>query len=93
MRKRNWSAQAVPAGVLGPGQADEQQLVRVLDRLVGVVALGVGADEPAHLGVGLGQVAASRRSWARTQRARKWSGFSLMAASASFDASSHSPVW
>ena len=44
--------EVVPAGVLGPGLGDEQQRVRVLNRLAGAIACGVSADEPAKLGVG-----------------------------------------
>ena len=50
--------EVVPAGVLAAGQADEQELVGVLDVVVLVAAVGVGADEPAELGVGLLEVAA-----------------------------------
>ncbi len=53
--------QVVHAGVLGPGQADQQQLIGVLDVVVGVAAFGVGADKPALLGIGFLEVAPALR--------------------------------
>ena len=46
----------VPAGVLRPGQADEEQRFRVGDVLPGCAGVGVRLHEPAHLLVGRGDV-------------------------------------